>query len=55
MRNSEDIRKELIAVEKAINGFTWKGPSILARAMANEKRSELLKELQAAQMREWNL
>lgn len=50
-KSSEDIRKELETVEAKINA----DPNHPSTVYLSEDRSRLLKELQEAQMREWNL
>lgn len=51
MKTSEQIRKELIWWEKEIDD----NPNHPTNVYAEKERSRCLKELQKAQMQEWNL
>lgn len=51
MRSSQQIRKELEWIEKEINA----NPNHPTNVYLSRDRSKLLKELQEAQMREWNI
>lgn len=51
MKTAEQIRKELEVLEKEINS----DPDHPTNMYLERDRSRLLKELQEAQMREWNL